>query len=185
MSESNPSPETGIQAERPTGRNETGIQARLGDGPLPPGFQEPAFLARLKNLLELHQLARTSRPKPPMWGVVQSGAFILAVVVAFGVFNTMIAAKVDSDTAGISFVIIFFLVCLAPELMLWLGRRSQRAVAMRGIWENAESLLRNFGAEIEHCGGPQILADHVELEALVHVIEQRFHPTRPRGWPGT
>jgi len=186
MSDSNSSPETGIQAHRAASHSETAIQARLGDGPLPPGLQEPAFLARLKTLLDLHQQARASRPKPPMWGMIQGGAVLLAIVVSFGVFNTMMAGGQggEDDLAGVAFVVTFVLICLLPELLLWAARRSQRAVAMQGIWDNAESLLRTFGDEVEHCGGVQILGDCVELEALVQVLEQRFHATRSRGWPG-
>lgn len=185
MSESNHSAETGIQAQRPSSRGESAIQARLNDGPLPPGVQEPAFLARLKNLLELHQQARASRPKPPMWGMIQAGAVVLGIVASFGVFNALNAGgKTSADGAGVAFVVTFCLMCMMPDLLLWLSRRSQRAIAMQGLRDTAESLLRTFGTEIEHCGGVQVLGDYVELEALVHILEQRFHPGRTRGWPG-
>jgi hypothetical protein len=192
-SDSEPPPETGIQAERPKANAATGIQARLSEGPLPPGFQEPAFLARLKNMLELHGVLTMNRPKPPMWGAVQIGFVLLAAVVAFSTFHAMMsvpapkgaAANNREDMAGVVFLFMFFLICVAPDALLWLSRRSQRAIARQSLWQSIKSMVRTFPAEIDHCGGVEILGDKVELEALVHILDQRFGAGRLKGWPGT
>ena len=149
-------------------------------GPMPDGLQEFSFLSRLRNLLQLHNEISKSRPAPPMWGFLQGGVAILALVAATAVNHSLIAAEGDQDLAFVAFVIVFLLIALAPTGILYLGRRTQTAILRQNLEEHIGLTVRTYSSEVEHCGGVQVLADRVELEALIHVLQHRLEPEPER-----
>src|SRR5262245_58517094 len=117
-----PDPETAIQGERPAPNPEVGIQA---DRPASParGPEMPAFLKRLRQLLQLHAEVNAPRADPPMWGLVQILGVVLAGAIAFGTYRGMKEDNVREDVAGACFVIVFFIMLLMPDALLRLNRR--------------------------------------------------------------
>jgi hypothetical protein len=159
------------------------IQADKPPGKAPPGLNDPAFLARCRNILEEHNKLASRGRTPPMWGFVQGGAFALAVLAAFGVYQAMTGDVVEgadgppkNDLAGLMFVVTFFVVLFAPDTMLYLSRRTRRTIGMQHLEDAIRLTLRSFPAEVEHCGGVTVLVDRVELGALVEVLENRGKP---------
>lgn len=67
----------------------------------------------------------------------------------------------------------------APGLLLRQIRRGQRWQQYQRLEDALRLMLRHFPDEIEHSGGIQVLADAVELEALICVLESKY-PTEPR-----
>jgi hypothetical protein len=80
------------------------------------------------------------------------------------------------ETADIMFVITFFLVLAMPYLFLYLSRRMRKKIALQELEENILLTARTYPAEVEHSGGLAVLADRVELEALVQILEERYRP---------
>jgi hypothetical protein len=181
VSEPNPLPDptTGIQPKPAAPLPDTGIQANRPAGAAPPGVAQAAFLARIRRLRELHHDLSAAKPNPPMWTAIQFGAVVLGIALAFSSYNAMLAENVDKDMAGIAFVAIFFLTMLAPDVLLRLGRRLQASAARNAIVDFITLTMRNYPDEVEHCGGVKVLTDRVELEALLHVLEQQSPPDEP------
>src|SRR5262245_14685196 len=104
-------------------------------GHSPGGLQEFTFLSRLRNLLQLHTEMSKARPAPPMWGILQGGVVIIALVAATAVNHTMVAAENDQDLAFIAFVVVFLLIAAAPNGILYMARRTQRSILRQNLEE--------------------------------------------------
>jgi hypothetical protein len=173
-----PDPQTGIQAE-PPGPAADGIQAEKPAAPAPPSLSEAAFLARLRRLLDLHAAMNAGQPTPPMWGVVQAGSFLLGIVMAYQTAGELTAQKVDKDLVAVVFIVLFFLGMFLPTIMLRLYRRLQAKAARDAILDFIAQTARSYPEAVAHCGGMEVLADPLEIEALVRVLEQKFQPDGP------
>jgi hypothetical protein len=174
-----PNPDEAIQAHLPA-QFETGIQANRPADAVPPGLQKAAFLARLRNLLELHEKHSRSRPLPGMWWMVQVGALVFAALVAGGTAQSMSARNLDPDLIGWTFVLLFLPILLLPDICLRLSRRAEQTSARIALEDYIIRIAESFPEEVEHCGGLAVLADHVELEALIRVVEKKY-PDEPMG----
>jgi hypothetical protein len=200
------SEDTSTQAANGAGRPKPSAEAIQADKPAgkgPPGLNDPAFLARCRNILEEHNKLASRGRTPPMWGFVQGGAFALAILAAFGVYRAMaeepppqsvpaVKGRVTvpvskdaeesaedrpkNDLAGVMFVVTFFVVLFAPDTMLYLSRRTRKTIGLQHLEDAIRLTLRNFPNEVEHCGGVSVLVDRVELAALVEVLESRGKP---------
>jgi hypothetical protein len=84
--------------------------------------------------------------------------------------------NVDPDLAGVLFLLICLLVAAVPDGFLYLLRRMRRSTALGAIEEFIIMTVNTYPQEIEQVGGVNTLADPVELEALVHVLEDKFRP---------
>jgi hypothetical protein len=168
-------PETALKADRPTQTLETGIQTGAAGGTaVPPGLQHPAFVQRIRELHELHTRLSTTRANPAMWPLVQLGCFFMGGAAAFGMYQAMVTGGAEQDVAAVGFVVAFFVVLLAPDALLWLGRRSQKIVARHQLLECISMTCRLYPEEVSHCGGLRVLADRLEVEALLTVLEARY-----------
>jgi hypothetical protein len=145
----------------------------------PPAINDVAFLARCRNILDEHNKMLTRGRTPPMWGFVQGGAFAMACLAAFAVYRAMTAGdapETPNDFAGVMFVVTFFVVLFAPDTMLYLSRRTRRTITYQHLEDAIRMALRTFPDEVEHCGGVAVLADRVELAALVEVLQNQVKP---------
>jgi hypothetical protein len=165
-------PETGIQAEPPAARPETAIQAH--PPPAGSGLEMTAFLARMRTLLQMHTDLGAGIREPPMWAAVQMGALVLAVGLAFGTHQSLTASKADPTLAAVSFCLVFFLVLFAPSGLLRLARRVRQSAARQALLDFIALTVRTYPQEVEESGGVQVLADRVELQALVQVLEGKY-----------
>lgn len=180
MSEPNPAPkpEAGIQAEAP-GPTSDAVQADRPAAPAPPTLSEAAFLARMRRLMDMHAAMSAARANPPMWAAVQIGSFFLGLGMAYQLSNELTKQKVDPNLVAAVFVGLFFFGMLAPGLFLKLYRRLQANAAREAILQFIAQTARIYPEAVAHCGGVELLADHVEMEALVRVLEQKFQPEGP------
>src|SRR5262245_49689557 len=132
------------------------------------------FLARMRNLLQLHADLGTGQGEPPMWAVVQMGALVMAVTLAFATHHTMTEAQADPGLAAVTFCLVFFLVLLMPHGLLRLSRRIRQSAARQALLDSIALTVTTYPQEVEECGGVRVLADRVELQALVHVLEEKY-----------
>jgi hypothetical protein len=145
-----------------------------GGGESPAATQQFAFVGRLRQLLQMHnELAKTQK-NPAMWSVVQGVFLFLAIAVGFGVFQSMIMANPQDNSATIAFIITFVVIAAGPDFMLYLARRARKKIARVSIEEFIAGTVRSYPDEVEECGGIKVLVDRVELEALVHVLHDRM-----------
>jgi hypothetical protein len=108
--------------------------------------------------------------------MVQFGGLIGGVVLGYTVNQELLAAHFDQNVAGVASLLMAVAGLALPDTLLAVIRRSQRNAARDEIYVFIEKTLRNYPDEVEHCGGVRVLADRVELEALVHVLEDKFPP---------
>lgn len=182
---------------------------------MPAGLTSGAFLARLRQLHQLHREMNAVPPDPPMWGLVQFGSMIVGAVLgyttaqsildvagrellrpnvtayltiflqeqpwaALGCASYFLTAPLTAESTANEWLLPAFFITgvllggLAPGFFLKQIRKSH-SVKARQVLENALRVtVRNYPAEIEHSGGIHVLADAVELEALIHVLENKY-----------
>jgi xanthosine utilization system XapX-like protein len=171
-------PDAAITSQRPLAAD-TGITRERpipNMGNTPDTVRSLAFLSRLKILLQIYADIRARHPKPPMWGLLQGGAIIMGIVVGYTLIEPTVVATGKEHLGGLVFLASFFGAALVPDLLLKLLRRSQVALVRQRLEEAARLTVQTYPDEIEQCGGVRVLTDPVELEALVHVLENTYHP---------
>lgn len=171
-------PDSAITSQRPLPADTgiTGERPILGTGNAPETVRSLAFLSRLKVVLQIYADIQARHPKPPMWGLLQGGAIIMGVVVGYTLIEPTVVVTGKEHLGGLVFLASFFGAALVPDLLLKLIRRSQVALVRQRLEEAARLTVQSYPDEIEQCGGVRILTDPVELEALVQVLENTYHP---------
>jgi hypothetical protein len=150
-----------------------------GSGAVPASLQSPGFRTRIRDLLDLHNQLARNRANPPMWGLVQAAFFVVAIVAAFGVNRAIAMGDPNNTMGGIAFIITFVIVLAGPDTLLYLNRRAQKTILRQSLEDAIGLTLRTYPDEVEHCGGVRVLADRVELEALIHVLTDKFQSVPP------
>lgn len=171
-------PDSAITNQRPLSANTgiTGERPMPGPSNMPETLRSLAFLSRLKIVLQIYADLRARRPHPPMWGLLQGGALIMGVAVGYSLIEPTVALTGKEHLGGLVFLAAVLASAAVPDLLLKVLRRSQLMVIRQRLEEAARLTLQTYPEEIEQCGGVRILADPVELEALVHVLETTYHP---------
>jgi hypothetical protein len=152
-----------------------------GPKSLPAGLEQTVFLSRLRRLLELHKDMFASKSKPQMWGMIQFGCIVVAALVAWKASQAVGEAEGSENMTALTFFVTFFAIAGLPDVMLYFARRIQRTNARQTLEEYLVSTMQSFPTEVEQCGGVSVLADRVELEALIQVLENRAAPEGPEG----
>lgn len=157
--------DTGITGERPA----------FCAGNTPEALRLQAFLGWLKLRLQIYADIRARRAIPPWWGLVQLGCLVVGVVNTCSLFQLPFKATGNEHLEGLVFLGVFFGFAVVPTLLLRLFRRSRLEEVRQRLEEATRLTVQTYPAEIEQCGGMRILTDPVELEALVHVLENTDH----------
>lgn len=167
--------EPNIQPEKPSAPD-AGIQANRPTTDPAAAMAQSNFRGRMRRLLEMHSELILNKPKPPFWVAVQSGGLLFGLALGYGAYKEMLGAELDKDLAGVVAFILIFAGAVLPDVLLKLGRKAQYNAARDKVLDFIEKTLRNYPAEVEQVGGVKVLADRVELEALLHVLQDRFPP---------
>ncbi len=166
-------PDAHIQAEKPPA-TDAGIQANRPATALPPALAQATFLARMRRLLDMHNEMNASKGKPSMWMGAQMGGYLFGAVLGYSAYQELVAFGLQKEYAAVGFLLLLFAGAMLPDVLLKVVRKVQYNTARDGIVEFIERTLRNYPDEVEHCGGVSVLADRVELEALIHVLQDKF-----------
>ncbi|MBL8793600.1 MAG: hypothetical protein JNM56_06835 [Planctomycetia bacterium] len=151
----------------------------LGAGHGPDAIRSLAFLGRLKVVLQIYGEIKKRHPNPPLWGVMQAGFIILGLAVGYVAIEPVVRITGKEHLGGVIFLSAFLVSAALPDLLLKVIRRSQIAVIRLRLEDAIRLTVQTYPAEVEQCGGARILTDPVELEALVHVLENTYHAPPP------
>jgi len=154
----------------PTASAETAFSTEPTARPRPPGAVSPQFLARLRGLLQQHRDLHAKVGPPPMWTVLQLLALITGLGVGFTLAQSLNAKAGNERWAPLVFLGCFLAGALVPDLLLKMIRKAQFVPRQQALEEALRLTLRTYPDEVEQAGGVAVLADPVELEALIHVL---------------
>lgn len=141
---------------------------------VPPGIRGSDFRVRLRQLFHLHREMSTRKGPPPMWGILQTGSAILGMGMGMAAASAIIGMKANVTLAAMAAVFLILVGGLAPAAILKLVRQSQSLQDQQSLDKRITGIVRDFPEEVHFCGGPRVLNDFVEFEALVQILAAKY-----------